>query len=108
MKSLAQGKGRVVAIAGYRSQHFQGYAVRTNDGWVCIASLGMSWTRLACRTIDDARALLRATCHAGRFEIFGDIDALRAALNNLPPFQQPAIMPDQIADIVRLPKLSAT
>jgi hypothetical protein len=107
MKSLSLGKGRSVAIAAYRSQHFQGYAVRTHDGWVCIASLGMSWTRLLCRTMEDARTTLRASCHAGRFEIFDDIDHLVKALNKLPPFQQPAIMPSQISDIVAVPKLNA-
>ena len=108
MKLLGHGKGRVVAIAAYRGSHFQGYAVRTAATWVCIASLGMSWSRLNCRTVEDARATLRATCHAARFESFDEIDDLRIILANLPPFQQPAITLEQIDGLpTKLPKLSA-
>jgi hypothetical protein len=106
MRLLGTGNGGVVAIVAYRDKRFQGYGVRTDDGWVCIASLGMHWTKLRCRTAEDCRTMLRTTCHANRFDDVRDLDALTSLIAKLPPYLQPGIMPEQIAGIpVRLPKL---
>ena len=106
MRLLGTGKG-VVAIVAHRGKQFQGYGVRTEDGWVCVASLGMNWTKLKCPTAEDCRVFLRTTCHADRFDDFRDIDALTALLRKLPPHAEPGIRPEHIAGVaVKLPKLS--
>ena len=99
--------GGVVAMAAYRGHHFQGYAVRTDAGWVCVAALGMSCTKQTCRTLEDCRTMLRSMSHAGRFDDFRDIDAFTAVIRNLPPHQQLAISPESISGVpVKLPKLN--
>jgi hypothetical protein len=97
MKPQSQFKGEGVALVAYRGHHFQGYAVKTSDGgWVCVAAMGMSWTRLPVRTAADAKGLLRTTSHAARFEHVRDVEELERMLAALPPYQQPGITPDQI------------
>lgn len=104
---LLGGNGGVSGILGYRGNCFLGYALRTDDGWVCVASLGMNWTELKCRTSDDCRTMLRATCHVNRFDDFRDVSELTSVVLKLPPHLQPAIMPADIPGIpARLPKLS--
>src|SRR5215218_5187002 len=95
-----------VAIAAYRGRHFQGYALRVAEGWTCIISLGMTYSKLQCRSADEARCTLRTMTHAARFEDFRDVDDLISTINKLPPFQQPGIMPEQISGFrARLPNL---
>ena len=106
MHLLGAGKGGVLAIAAYRDKHFQGYALRTPDGWVCVCSLGMGWTKLRAQTAEDARMTLRTTSHAARFDDFRDVDRLVSAINKLPPYQMPGILPQDIAGFpAKLPKL---
>ena len=100
--------GGVIGLAAWRGKHFQGYALRTSDGWVCVASLGMTCSRQKVRTADDCRTMLRTTCHASRFDEFRDFDSLKAVIDKLPPHAQPAILPEHIPGLpVRLPKLTA-
>jgi hypothetical protein len=107
MQPLGSVKGGVVAIAAYRDKHFQGYALRTPDGWVCVVALGMGWSKMHALTAEDARVTLRTTTHAGRFDNFRDLHALVAAINKLPPYQQPGILPHDIPGFpTRLPKLA--
>ena len=106
MHLLGAGKGGVLAIAAYRDKHFQGYALRTPDGWVCVCSLGMSWTRLRAQTAEDARMTLRTASHAARFDSFRNVDELVSAINKMPPYQKPGILPQDIAGFpAKLPKL---
>ena len=106
MRLLGSGKGGVVAIAGFCERHLQGYAVRTPDGWICIAALGMTWSKLRASTADDARITLRTTCHASRFESFENVDDLVVLIDTIPPHQQPGILPQHICGVpVKLPKL---
>jgi hypothetical protein len=103
---LLHGRGGVVALAGYRGQHFLGYAVRLADGWTCVVALGMGWSRIHCRTAEDARVTLRTMSHAARFDTYRDIDELIDAIHALPPFKQPGILPEQIAGLpAKLPRL---
>ena len=107
MQLLGAGRGGVVAIAAYRNKHFQGYAIRTNDGWVCVVALGMGWSKLRCQSAEDARVMLRTTSHAARFEAFRNMDEFVNMVAKLPPYKQPGILPDQIAGVpARLPKLA--
>src|SRR5215210_5301598 len=100
------GAGGTVAIAGYRGRHFQGYAIRTPNGWTCVVSLGMTWSKFLVRSAEDARVTLRTMSHASRFEMFTDIDELIAVIHKLPPFQQPGILPEHISGFpAKLPKL---
>ena len=78
-----------MALAGFRAQHFLGYAVRTRDGWVCVAAVGMTWSKLACRTAEDARTTLRTASHANRFEHYKELGELMQVIDRLPPFAQP-------------------
>lgn len=98
--------GGVVALAGYRGRHFQGYAVRVADGWTCVASLGMTWSKIHCRTAEDARVTLRTMSHASHFDMFRDVEDLIDVIGALPPYQQPGILPEQIAGLpAKLPRL---
>ena len=100
-------RGGVIGLVAFRGHTFQGYALRTDDGWVCVACLGMTCSKQKVRTADDCRTMLRATCHAGRFDEFRDIDLLKALIDDLPPHEQPAIMPEQIPGVpVKLSKLN--
>jgi hypothetical protein len=106
MRLLGAGKGGVVAIAAYRGTHFQGYAVRTADNWICVCALGMGWSKLKAQNAMDARMTLRTTSHAARFDDFRDYDAFTATIAALPPFKKPGILPEEIDGMpVKLPKL---
>ena len=108
MYLLGAGKGGVAAIAAYRGKHFQGYALRTRDGWVCVVALGMGWTKLRAGGAEDARTTLRTTSHAARFEDFRDVDDLVGLINAMPAYQQPSILPQDIAGFpAKLPKLAS-
>jgi hypothetical protein len=108
MRLLGAGKGGVLAIAAYRDRHFQGYALRTPDGWVCVCSLGMTWSKLRAQTAEDARMVLRTTSHAARFDDYRDVELLVAAINKMPPYQQPGILPRDIPGFpAKLPKLAS-
>lgn len=95
------------ALSAYRGRHFQGYAVRSAaDGWVCVLSTGMSWSKSICRTFEDARTLFRTMSHVQRFDVYDDVDDLNAIIDALPPFQRPSILPMDLPAIAnRLPKL---
>jgi hypothetical protein len=98
--------GGVVALAGYRGHHFQGYAMRGADGWTCVVALGMTWSKISCRSAEDARVTLRTMSHAARFDTFRDVDELIDVVHALPPYQQPGILPEQIAGLpAKLPRL---
>jgi hypothetical protein len=108
MRLLGAGNGGVVAIAAYRGKHFQGYALRSNDGWVCVVALGMSWSKLRAATAEDARVTIRTMSHAARFDDFRDVDELVSRIDALPPYQQPGILPQQIGGFpAKLPKLAS-
>jgi hypothetical protein len=107
MRLLGTGTG-VVAIAAYRDKHFQGYAVRTPDEWLCVVALGMGWSKIRAHSAEDARTTLRTTSHASRFENYRDIDDLIALIAKLPPYKAPGIMPEEIAGLpAKLPKLAS-
>jgi hypothetical protein len=95
---------RPVALAAFRGQHFLGYAVKSPDGWTCVASIGMTWSKIRCRTMEEARSTLRTTSHASRFDTFLKLDDLTRLVATLPPYQQPAIGPQEVADVK--PKLA--
>jgi hypothetical protein len=68
----------------------------------------MNYSKQKVRTADDCRTMLRATTHAARFDEFRDIDVLKDVIEQLPPHEQPAILPEHIPGVpVKLPKLSA-
>ena len=96
---------RANALVGTRGKHFVGYAVRTTEGWVCVAQIGISWTRSTCRSQSDARTCLMATGHASTFEWLSSVDDLNALIIKLPPYAQPSILPDSIVGILSTPKL---
>ena len=106
---LIGSKTRKTALAAYRGRHFQGFAVRTGpDGWVCVITTGMSWSKMNCRTVEDARCHFRAITHASRFDVFDDLEALCAVVRALPPYEQPGILPWELPGIPqKLPKLAA-
>ena len=94
-------------MAGYRDKHFQGYALRTPDGWICVVALGMGWSKLRVQTAEDARVALRTTSHAARFDTVRDFDEFVAEIDALPPYQQPGIHPRELPGFpAKLPKLA--
>ena len=96
------------AIVAYRGRHFQGYAVRSAEGWICVFSTGLNWSKSICRTFEDARSLFRTMSHAQRFDVFDDVNDIATIIDALPPYQQPGIMPSDIAVVAnRLPRLQA-
>ena len=107
MRLLGAGIG-IVAIAAYRNKHFQGYAVRTPNEWICVVSLGMGWSKIRAHSAEDARTTLRTTSHAARFESFRNLDELIALIAKLPPYKAPCIMPEEIAGLpAKLPKVAS-
>jgi hypothetical protein len=98
------------AIAAYRGRHFQGYALRSPvEGWICVFSTGMTWSKSVCRTFEDARALFRTMSHAQRFDVYDDVNDVTTIIDALPPYQQPSILPSDLPVVAnRLPKLRAS
>lgn len=96
------------ALAAFRGHHLQGYAIRNSvDGWICVVTTGLSWSKMNCRTLDDARCLFRTMTHASRFEIYRDIDELNDLIDTMPPYQKPGILPEQLSGIpAKLPRLN--
>lgn len=105
MRLTGLDTSRANALIGTRGKHFVGYAVRTTEGWVCVAQIGISWTRSTCRSQSDARTCLMATGHAETFEWLSSVDDLNVLLAKLPPYAQPSILPDSIVGIVATAKL---
>lgn len=88
------------ALVAFRGRHFQGYAVRSKlEGWICIFSTGMNWSKSICRTFEDARTLFRTMSHAQTFDVYDSVEDIDTLIDSLPPFQRPAIMPGEL-DVV--------
>ena len=66
------------------------------EGWVCVFSTGMTWSKTTCRTFEEARTLFRTMSHAQRFDVFDDVDDIARIVDALPPYQQPSIHPHDL------------
>jgi hypothetical protein len=87
---------RPAAMAGYHSGLFVGYALRTSEGWICISSLGLSWTKSVHRSSEDARMHLRTVANAAKFDWFATVEQLENALLRLPESSMPSHMPEML------------
>lgn len=94
-------------IVAMRGRHFQGYALRSRtEGWLCVFSTGMTWSKSSARTFEEARTLFRTMSHAQQFDVYDSIADLDAVLDKLQPFQRPSILPDDLPPVSnRLPRL---
>ena len=110
MKLDASEKRRTMAVVAYRGKHFQGYAVKTTqNNWVAVGALGMSWVKWNCLSLTDAQTWLRTTCYAGRFDLYSDAFDLNDIFEKLPPYQQPSITLDSFGSTIAAPtKLQAS
>jgi hypothetical protein len=77
------------------------------DGKLFVVTTGLSWSKMNCRTLEDARCLFRTMTHASRFAVYRDIDELNDLIDTMPPYQKPGILPEQLSGIpARLPRLN--
>jgi hypothetical protein len=89
---------RPIGITGFRSGYFVGYAVRSGQGWVCVFSIGISWSKHACRTADEARTCLKSMAHAMDLRWYSDAAELKKAIDELPEHNSPSIKPEALLD----------
>lgn len=89
---------RPIAVTGFRSRYFVGYAVRSGQGWVCVFSIGISWSKHLCRTADEARTCLKSMAHAMDLRWYTDPAELKADIDKLPEHTAPPIKPEALLD----------
>ena len=99
---------RAVAVAAFRGKHFMGYGVKTSEGWSCVASVGMGWSKHSCRSMEDVRCWLRMSTQATQFDLLASVEELEQVIGALPVYAAPAILPQDIRGVAaKLPKLQA-
>jgi hypothetical protein len=98
MESKQQQQRRPIGVTGFRSGYFAGYAVRSGEGWTCVFSIGISWSKHVCRTADEARTCLKTMAHAMDLRWYTDAAELKAAIDKLPEHTVPSIKPETLME----------
>ena len=94
----SENQRRPIGLTGFRSGAFVGYAVRSTQGWVCVFSIGISWSKHVCRTSDEARTCLKTMAHAMDLRWYTDPQQLIADIDKLPEHTAPSTKPELLMD----------
>jgi RNase adaptor protein for sRNA GlmZ degradation len=98
LESKPQQQRRPIGLTGFRSGYFAGYAVRSDQGWFCVFSIGISWSKHFCRTADEARTCLKCMAHALDLRWYTDPAELKADIDKLPEHTKPSIQPETLME----------
>ncbi len=97
-----------VALAAFTRRELVGYAIRRQpQGWYCVFSIGMSWSRTNCRDSREAQMAMKVSAHAYSIQWFSDVKELEKILQKVPDYKAPPIPDGGLASLCAPSRLTS-